>query len=257
MTRTATTAPLTFRRRPVYETGEVATLMGISDDSVCRALDTGAIPGGYRHPGSAHHRRITDAALAAYLRSDPSLADILARFLSATKVPVGDKGREPSMTTTNESQAPLDTLGRRLDRLCHERDISQIELASAVGLERSSLWKWRNNVQIPRSLASFIKLAEFFDVSLDWLACRSEERRTAGGDGRESRPEPAPSPVPSPASQDRQDLKMALAALHDLHGLAVEECVAGNAVDEAARLLDEFGLLANAPAGRGGGRAGE
>jgi excisionase family DNA binding protein len=73
-----------FRRKPAYGTGDVAALLGISPHVVADALDSGEIPGGYRHPGDGRHRRITDEALAEYLRSRPELADILARFQAAT-----------------------------------------------------------------------------------------------------------------------------------------------------------------------------
>jgi hypothetical protein len=84
---TATSTETVFRRKPAYSPGDIAGLFGggVAATTIRHALDSGVIPGGYRHPGSAKHRRITDKDLEAYLKADPSLAEILARFNAAPR----------------------------------------------------------------------------------------------------------------------------------------------------------------------------
>ena len=56
----------------------------------------------------------------------------------------------------------------RLKELRIEKDISQLELAKAVGFSQSSIAYWETGQRVPNAKAIII-LARFFDVSIDYL----------------------------------------------------------------------------------------
>ena len=62
----------------------------------------------------------------------------------------------------------MDTIGKRLRALRKERKLSQVEVDAATGVERSHLSAIENGHGKP-SLESARALAQFFDVSLEWL----------------------------------------------------------------------------------------
>ena len=57
----------------------------------------------------------------------------------------------------------------RLKELRKENRLSQSELANKVGLTHTAIGLWELNKRIP-NLDAVIKLANFFKVSLDYLA---------------------------------------------------------------------------------------
>jgi transcriptional regulator with XRE-family HTH domain len=61
----------------------------------------------------------------------------------------------------------------RIKELRKERDISQANLAKAVGASQKAVDYWERGVNEPKA-SYLIKLADFFDVSLDYLLCRKE-----------------------------------------------------------------------------------
>ena len=83
-------------------------------------------------------------------------------------------------------------LGNTILRLRTERNLSQEELASALGVSRQSISKWETNGSTPE-LEKLIKLSEVFGVSLDELVLDKKIEASA---------EPPPSPSPTePASR--------------------------------------------------------
>lgn len=62
----------------------------------------------------------------------------------------------------------LADLGERLHELRRQRGISQEELAGVIGVSRQAVSKWEG-CQAQPELDKAVALAEYFEVSLDWL----------------------------------------------------------------------------------------
>jgi len=60
------------------------------------------------------------------------------------------------------------TLGERINSLRNERNMSQADLADALGVSRQSISKWETNAAVPE-LDKLVKLGEYFGVSMDAL----------------------------------------------------------------------------------------
>lgn len=74
----------------------------------------------------------------------------------------------------------MSSVGERIRELRLSLDMSVDEFASAIGVHRSSIYRYEDtNRDLPISIA--IKIAEKFNISLDWLAGVSDvrERNTA------------------------------------------------------------------------------
>jgi len=78
----------------------------------------------------------------------------------------------------------------RLKVLRKERGLTQVQLAQAIHVERSSVGKYEGNSKIVPSDDVKQRIAEYFDVSIDYLLGRTEvrnswksEKPTAQGDG--------------------------------------------------------------------------
>lgn len=61
------------------------------------------------------------------------------------------------------------TFGERLKELRKERGLGQIALAAALGVGKSSISLWERGESEP-TLTNLITIAQYFDVTLDWLA---------------------------------------------------------------------------------------
>lgn len=61
----------------------------------------------------------------------------------------------------------------RLTSLMNEERISQAELARLVGISQSAVCNWLNGKKEP-SIDSLWRLADFFDVSVDYIIGRKE-----------------------------------------------------------------------------------
>ena len=70
-------------------------------------------------------------------------------------------------------------LAERLRRLRQERKLKQVEVAEAVGLSLHGYQDLEREV-IPRG-GVLLNLAEFYDVSIDWLMGRTEKREVNRG----------------------------------------------------------------------------
>ncbi len=61
----------------------------------------------------------------------------------------------------------------RLKKLCDEQGISVNTLEERIEIGRNSLYSWKNN--IPKG-TNLIKVADYFNVSTDYLLGRTEEK---------------------------------------------------------------------------------
>lgn len=62
----------------------------------------------------------------------------------------------------------------RLKKLCDEQGISVNKLEENLGIGRNSLYSWKKN--IPKG-SNLIKVADYFDVSTDYLLGRTDKKR--------------------------------------------------------------------------------
>ena len=61
------------------------------------------------------------------------------------------------------------SFGERLKELRIDRNIGQIELAKTLSVSKGIISLWENNLREPK-LSNLILLAQFFNVSIDYLA---------------------------------------------------------------------------------------
>jgi transcriptional regulator with XRE-family HTH domain len=69
-------------------------------------------------------------------------------------------------------------LGDRLKQLREEKKLTRNALAGRLNVSYSAVSKYETNVRFPDK-ETLIRLADFFDVSIDYLLCRSNIRETA------------------------------------------------------------------------------
>ncbi len=60
-----------------------------------------------------------------------------------------------------------------LKKLRTEKNLTQIAVQMATGIEQALLSKFENGERIPPT-ESLIRLAEFYNVSMDYIMCRTE-----------------------------------------------------------------------------------
>lgn len=63
----------------------------------------------------------------------------------------------------------MDGFGERLRRLRKERDITQGQLAEVIGVVPSAVGKYERIPQSYPSVEALMKIADYFDVSIDYL----------------------------------------------------------------------------------------
>lgn len=68
--------------------------------------------------------------------------------------------------------------GERLRALREEKNLTRAALANKLIVSYSAVSKYETDVRFPDK-GTLIKLADFFDVSVDYLLCRSNIRETA------------------------------------------------------------------------------
>ena len=64
----------------------------------------------------------------------------------------------------------------RLESLREERGISKTELAKALHMDRKRIYRLINNTESDPPLTLLLDLADFFSVSIDYLAGRTDSR---------------------------------------------------------------------------------
>lgn len=67
------------------------------------------------------------------------------------------------------------TIGERIRQLRIEKDLTQTELCNIFHIAKSTLSQYENNIRTPNDEIK-IKLAEFFNVSLDYLLGKTDIR---------------------------------------------------------------------------------
>lgn len=98
---------------------------------------------------------------------------------------------------------------RRLSELLEEHNMKQVDLARHLNLHAANISKYVNKGQVPPA-PTLGKIADLFNVSVDYLLGRTDERQD---------------PPPLPA-HDIDALDMALAELQRREGLSDEELAA-------------------------------
>ncbi|MBE6681589.1 MAG: helix-turn-helix transcriptional regulator [Ruminococcaceae bacterium] len=68
-----------------------------------------------------------------------------------------------------------DIMKNNLKSLRKEKGYTQIALQMKIGIEQALLSKFENGERVPPT-ETLIKLAEFYDVSIDYILCRTEKR---------------------------------------------------------------------------------
>lgn len=66
-------------------------------------------------------------------------------------------------------------LGDRLKELREEKELTQEELGKLIRVSRQAVSSYESGENEP-SLANLIKIADIFNVSVDYLLCRTKER---------------------------------------------------------------------------------
>ena len=64
----------------------------------------------------------------------------------------------------------------RIKELCKENNVSIKETLNQCRINRNFLYDLEHREQILPSLEYFIRLADYFNCSLDYIACRSDEK---------------------------------------------------------------------------------
>lgn len=67
----------------------------------------------------------------------------------------------------------MNTFGNRLKHLRTERQITQSELGKALNVTYVAVSKWESDARFPDK-DLLVKIANFFDVSTDYLLCRTD-----------------------------------------------------------------------------------
>ena len=67
-------------------------------------------------------------------------------------------------------------LGDRIRELRNSRSLSQVELAKLLHVSKHTISNWENN-NVPPSIDTLIRIANFFDVSTDYLLEFNNERK--------------------------------------------------------------------------------
>lgn len=64
-------------------------------------------------------------------------------------------------------------MNNNLRKLRTDKNLTQIAVQMATGIEQALLSKFENGERIPPT-ESLIRLAEFYNVSMDYIMCRTE-----------------------------------------------------------------------------------
>ncbi|WP_252242915.1 helix-turn-helix transcriptional regulator [Clostridium sp. ZS2] len=68
-----------------------------------------------------------------------------------------------------------DDFGNRLKELREDNAMKQSELANMLNIARNTISSYESNINEP-SLDILVKIADIFNVSLDYLMCRTDEK---------------------------------------------------------------------------------
>lgn len=73
----------------------------------------------------------------------------------------------------------------RLDEMLREKGMMRKQMLRELELGKNSFLNWQTRETLPNG-TTLVKIADYFDVSLDWLVGRSEERRLRRCEERQS-----------------------------------------------------------------------
>ena len=68
-------------------------------------------------------------------------------------------------------ESKMEIFGRRLREVRKSKKLTQKEVADFIGKKCNTISDWENNKTFP-SYENLVKLADIFEVSLDWLVGR-------------------------------------------------------------------------------------
>lgn len=71
----------------------------------------------------------------------------------------------------------MTSFGDRFKSLRTEKNMTQQQLADLFFTKKSSISRYENNIQLPE-IDTLQKFADFFDVSVDYLLCRSNDKNS-------------------------------------------------------------------------------
>ena len=66
-------------------------------------------------------------------------------------------------------------IGETISKLRANANMSQEQFAELFGVSRQSVQKWESNLSVPE-LEKLVKIAKYFDISLDALVLKSDNR---------------------------------------------------------------------------------
>lgn len=75
----------------------------------------------------------------------------------------------------------------KLKALREDRHLSQQDLANILRVKQSAVGNWESGTRVP-NMETIGKLADFFDVSIDFLMGRTEKKEPAAGNGDKLNP---------------------------------------------------------------------
>ncbi|MBQ2953761.1 MAG: helix-turn-helix transcriptional regulator [Clostridia bacterium] len=64
-------------------------------------------------------------------------------------------------------------MDNRLRQLRKSKKLTQVALQMQTGIEQALLSKYENNERVPPT-ETLVRLADFFDVSIDYILCRTD-----------------------------------------------------------------------------------
>lgn len=70
----------------------------------------------------------------------------------------------------------MNSLGDRIRQLRKEKKLTQTELGNNLTIGKSTVSQYENNINTP-DIEMMTKIADFFDVSIDFLLARSDNRK--------------------------------------------------------------------------------
>lgn len=77
----------------------------------------------------------------------------------------------------------MQTFGKRLKQLREEKGMTGQELGKILNVSKVAISNWENDNRFPDK-ETLIKIADFFNVSLDYLLCRTNIKNAAVFEGK-------------------------------------------------------------------------
>ena len=71
----------------------------------------------------------------------------------------------------------MSTFGTRMKELRTSRNLKQDEMANILGIAPSTVGAYERNTREP-TFELVVKMADYFNVSLDYMFCRTDDKRT-------------------------------------------------------------------------------